>query len=84
MHLVDMSENRARFRTGVVLPRKPALPLNGWDLRRDTLVVHGHVSKTRMIDKRTAEYDIEYRMTDEVRDRLGFELSEVTAGVATK
>lgn len=77
MHLIDMSENRARFRTGVVLPPQAGLTFKWMGPSRDTLVVHGHVSETRMIDKRTAEYDIDFTMTDEVRDRLGFELQEV-------
>ena len=77
MHLVDLSENRARFRTGVVLPPQAGLTFKWMGPSRDTLVVHGHVSETRMIDKRTAEYDIDFTMTDGVRDRLGFELHEV-------
>ena len=77
MHLVDLSENRARFRTGVVLPPQAGLTFKWMGPSRDTLVVHGHVAETRMIDKRTAEYDILFTMTDGVRDRLGFELHEV-------
>lgn len=77
MHLVDLSENRARFRTGVVLPPQAGLTFKWMGPSRDTLVVHGHVSETRMIDKRTAEYDIDFTMTGGVRDRLGFELNEV-------
>lgn len=77
MHLIDLSENRARFRTGVVLPPQAGLTFKWMGPSRDTLVVHGHVAETRMIDKRTAEYDIEFTMTDGVRDRLGFELHEV-------
>jgi len=77
MFLVDLSENRARFRTGVVLPPQAGLTFKWMGPSRDTLVVHGHVADTRMIDKRTAEYDIDFTMTDKVRDRLGFELNEV-------
>ena len=75
--LVDMSDCGARVVSSVMLPPQAGLSFRWVGLSRDPVLVHGHVADMRMVDKRTAEYQVQFNMPSITRERLARELVEV-------
>lgn len=74
---MDISDAQARIRANVVLAPDSAVSFRWMGPSRTSIVVHGHVADSRMIDKRTAEYTIELNMPSRTRDVLAHELLEM-------
>ena len=75
--LVDISDVDARVRANVVLAPEAAISFRWMGPSRTSVVVHGHVSDVKMIDKRTAEYTVDFNMPSRTQDVLAHELLEM-------
>ena len=76
LFLVDLSANGVRFRSGVKLPDQAGLSFKWSGPSREPLLIHGHVASIKMLDKRTAEYDVKFKMPPAMHTRLVEELTE--------
>ena len=75
--LVDISDSDARIRANIMLAPDAAISFRWMGPSRTAIVVHGHVSDVAMVDKRTAEYTIDFNMPSRTRDVLAHELLEM-------
>jgi len=77
LFLVDMSQNDARLRAGVMLAPQTGVSFRWMGPSRDPILVHGHVADIKMADKRTAEYGIEFNLPAALQEKLASELREI-------